>query len=344
MPAFLFFLAVLAAGLFIFTEIATRRVERRFPAEGEFLDLGGYRLHLVHVRAAEKDLPPLVFLHGASGNLRDQMLAFRKRLEGRADLLFVDRPGHGYSERGPEANGRPDGQARAVAQVLELKGIDSAVIVGHSLGCVIAANFAVSFPSKTAGLVLLAPATHPWPGGIAWYVRLASRGWVGRLFSRLLAMPAGLAMIAGGVAGVFAPNAMPEDYAETAPELGLRPASFRANAIDLSNLHAHVRRTAASYRDISAPTVVITGDSDGVVLPDLHARGLQRDIAGAELVWLKNVGHKPDYVATDLAIAAIEKVAGRDRDLQALARRVEERVSDEAAGAAQMPLSPSEPI
>ena len=57
-------------------------------------------MHYIHEPAGpDPDLPPVVFLHGASGNLYDQMAAFRDRLAGRAELLFVDRPGHGWSCR-----------------------------------------------------------------------------------------------------------------------------------------------------------------------------------------------------------------------------------------------------
>lgn len=343
-------IAVLVAGLFIFTQVHRRRLERRYPPLGEFVDLGGYRLHVRHVPAGEAaDLPPIVFIHGASGNLRDQMRAFEPALKGRGDLFFIDRPGHGYSDRGPAENGRPDGQARAVATLLRAKGVDRAVIVGHSLGCGVAANFGFSFPDLTVGLVFLAPATHPWPGGVAWYNTFTRRPLVGRLFANLIALPAGLAMIGPGIAGVFAPNPVPSGYDETAPALALRPRAFRANAIDLADLHPHVVRTHHRYREIAAPTVIVTGDSDDVVLPDLHARGLHRDIAGSHLVWLANVGHKPDYVANDLAVAAIEHVAGKRRDLDALARAVEARVGgdDRPATAApldQMPPVPSAPI
>ena len=42
-----------------------------------------------------------------------------------------------------------------------------------------------------AGLVLLAPATHPWPGGVTWYYDLAARPVVGPLFSWTVALPVG---------------------------------------------------------------------------------------------------------------------------------------------------------
>jgi pimeloyl-ACP methyl ester carboxylesterase len=320
---------VLALVLYAFTAWKARAIERQFPNVGELIDVGGLRLNSVFVPADKNaDLPPIVFIHGASGNLRDQMHAFRAKLAGRADLLFLDRPGHGYSERGGPENAWPDGQAHAIARLMEKRGIAKAIIVGHSFGGAIAASFALEHPDKTAGLLFLAPATHPWPGGVDWYYDLAKMPVVGWLFTRLVALPAGLSRIDSGTRFVFAPNAQPDDYMEaTAPALVLRPAAFRNNATDVANLLDYVRRVQPRYAEIRTPTVIVTGDTDGVVYEEIHSRGLARDIAGSELVWIRNLGHKPDYVVTDLAIEALEKIAGKDRDLQESARRAEARLA-----------------
>lgn len=321
-------LALALAG-YVFTAWKTRALERQFPNIGELIDVGDISMNSVLVPAGENaDLPPIVFIHGASGNLRDQMHAFRSKLEGRADLLFLDRPGHGYSERGGAENARPDSQAHAIARLMDKRGIQKAIIAGHSFGGAIAASFALEHPEKTAGLLFLAPATHPWPGGVDWYYDLATLPVIGMLFSHTVAMPAGLSRIESGTRSVFAPNPRPDDYLEaTAPALVLRPETFRNNAADVASLLEYVRRVQPRYTEIDTPTVIVTGDTDGIVYEEIHSRGLAHDITGAELVWIRNLGHKPDYVVTDLAIEAIEKIAGRDRDLQESARRAEARLA-----------------
>lgn len=308
--------------LLIFSWIMARRITRRFPPQGNLVDVGGYRMHAVHVsRSDTADLPPLVFIHGASGNCLDQMTPFLAPLSGRAEILFVDRPGHGHSERGGPENDTPDGQARAIAALMDHYGIERAIICGHSFGGAIAASFALEAPQKTAGLLFLSPATHPWPGGVDWYYTLTAMPVLGWLFSRTLAVPAGLMRMQGAIRAVFHPNPQPSDYHErTAPALVLRPATFRNNAKDVAGLLDYVTTAARSYPSISAPTIVITGDSDDIVLADIHSVGLVRDIANAELVTIRDLGHKPDYIATDIAIAAIEKIAGRPHDLQHMAR------------------------
>lgn len=321
------------AGLLGFTTWQSKAIEREYPNIGVLTDVGGFRMNALHIPAgANSDLPPIVFIHGASGNLRDQEAAFLGPLKGRAELLFVDRPGHGYSERGGPENAFPEGQADAIAKVLEAYGIKRAIIVGHSFGGAIVASFALNHSDKVIGSVFLAPATHPWPGGIDWHYRVASAPFIGWLFSHTIIMPIGLNILDTATTRVFSPNRRRETYvSEGAPALVLRPENFRYNAEDVANLLDYVVRVSPRYPEIKTPAVIISGDSDPVVLANIHSVGLRRDIQNSELIWLKGVGHKPDYVATDLAIAAIEKLSGQPRDLQAIGRQVDERVARENA-------------
>ena len=330
--AFLLALLLILAGA---TRVGAWLIERRHPPVGSFATVNGTRLHHVHVPAgAGSDLPPLVFVHGASGNLLDQMLPFRPLLEGRAEMLFVDRPGHGWSGRGPATNDTPAGQAETIAALMDSYGMEQAVVVGHSFAGAVLTAFGVLRPERLAGLVFLAPASHPWPGGgTSWYYDLSETPVVGRLFTETLAWPGGLMRLGAATDCVFAPNAVPENYAQDAAiRLVLRPAAFRANARDVAGLFEFVEKLAPRYGEITAPTVVITGNRDTVVYEEIHSAGLARDIPGAELLWVENLGHKPDWIATGLAVAAIEKLSGRDRDLQAMARQLESRIATDAFG------------
>lgn len=322
------FLAVLVTG-FGFSSYQAAAFEKNNPNRGERIDVGGYRMNSVYIpRPKSADLPTLVFIHGASANLQDQMTAFRDKLEGRADMLFVDRPGLGFSDRGGPENAYPDGQADAIAALMKKRGIRRAIIVSHSFGGAIAAGFALNHKDMVAGLLFLSPATHPWPGGIEWYYDAAKVPVFGWLFSTLVAPPVGMALIDKATKVVFEPNPRPDDYVErTAAYLALRPRAFRNNAIDVANLLDYVKRVSPRYKEIKAPTVIITGDADRVVLPEIHSRQLHADIDGSTLLRIHNLGHKPDYIVTDLAIAAIERLAGKKRDLEKLAAQAEARIA-----------------
>jgi pimeloyl-ACP methyl ester carboxylesterase len=325
-------LAPLAAAIG-YSSYKARQIEQAYPNIGELTDVGGYRMNAVHVpRPEAPDLPAIVFIHGASGNLLDQRGAFLAPLAGRAEMLFVDRPGHGYSERGGPENALPSGQADAIAHLMEKRGIDKAIIVGHSFGGAIAAAFGVRHPDKTRGLLFLAPATHPWPGGVDWYYHVATVPLIGWLFTHALVVPLGLGRMEQVTRSVFNPNQRPADYiARTGPSLVLRPETFCNNASDCIRLLDYVKVQSPLYAQITAPTVIITGDSDDIVWEHLHSQGLARDIEGSELVRIRGVGHKPDYLATDVAIAALEKIAGQFRDLEAAARTAEERLARQGA-------------
>ncbi|TPI45756.1 alpha/beta hydrolase [Mesorhizobium sp. B2-9-1] len=335
--ALLFLVALLFAFAGV-TRAGVWLVERRSPPIGAFAEIDGARIHYVHVPApAGAELPPVVFIHGASANLKDQMLPLRPLLEGRAEMLFLDRPGLGWSVRGD--NETLAKQADTIAALMDRLGIRDAVIVAHSFGGAITTAFARQHPEKTLGLVFLSPATHPWPGGAtAWYYKLTAMPAIGWLFSETLAYPAGMLQIGGATSCVFSPNDVPDSYVDNASiPLVLRPSAFRANARDVAQLYDYVSAASPGYREIKTPTVVISGDRDKVVYATIHSIGLERDIPGAELVWIHNLGHKPDWIAPDLVVGAIQKVAGKDVDLQAMARMVEARIAGDAHGVGKCP-------
>jgi pimeloyl-ACP methyl ester carboxylesterase len=329
--AFVIALFLVLAGV---TRISVWLVERRNPPSGGFVTVNGARIHYVHVPpGARAELPPVVFIHGATANMKDQMVPLRPVLEGRAEMLFFDRPGHGWSDRGA-GNETPKGQADTIAALMKSVGIERAIIVSHSFGGSIAAALALEHPEMVGGLVFLSPATHPWPGGrTTWYYRLTNIPLIGWAFSETVANPAASQRMPNATVCVFAPNPAPDRYLErTSIPLIVRPATFRANAVDVESLYPFATANAGRYSSIKAPTVVISGDSDTVVYEEIHSLGLVRDIPGAELAWVRNLGHKPDWVASDLVVAAIEKTAGRSGDVQAAVRVVEARIAADSVG------------
>lgn len=316
------------------TRIGAYRIGRDNPAMGAFIDVKGTSMHYVHVPAGPNaDLPPLVFIHGASANLNDQMVPFRPLLEGRAEMLFFDRPGHGWSERGA-GNNSQELQADTVVALMDVLNIKDAIIVSHSFGGSVAAALVLNHPDRARGLLFLAPATHPWPDRkTQWYYDVGSIPVLGRLFTETITLPVGTFSLHPGSEGVFCPNTMPDAYLQKAKiPLVLRPSAFHSNAIDVAGLYDFTERASPRYPEIKKPTIIITGDEDTVVLEEIHSNGLARDIEGSELVWIHGIGHKPDYVATPLAVAAIEKLNGADRDLQAAARNLEDALSTLEAG------------
>jgi len=307
--------AILAAGAVV-TAIATARIEAAHPAAGRFVAVAGGRLHVLELGppagTADADWP-VVLVHGASSNLEDMRLAIGDRLAATRRVILVDRPGLGWSDR-PDgaADASPARQAALIAQALDGIGVDRFVLVGHSLGGAVVTAFALAFPERLAGLVLIAPVTHPWVGGLAWYNAVMTTPYVGVFFAHTIALPLGVLLLDGGAAAVFAPQRMPADYLDGAAiRLLLRPSRFIANSQDIAALKAFVTGQVPYYKDIATPTVVITGTADDIVSPRIHAQTIAAVLPRGRLVMLDGIGHMPQYTAVDAVMAAIDSVSVR---------------------------------
>src|SRR5256885_10157815 len=218
-PTILFYLLLLTLVLGVLataTSLGVARLEAAHPPLGQFVEVQGVRLHVAELglpRDSPGAEPAVVLIHGASGNLEDMRLALGEKLALSHRVILVDRPGHGWSSR-PESDdyASPARQAELVAGALEQIGVRRAILIGHSWGGAFATAFALAFPERTAGLVLLSAVTHPWPGDPGWYNNLVSLRGIGPLFLRTLVYPLGSFLIDGVSRAVFEPQAMPDDY------------------------------------------------------------------------------------------------------------------------------------
>ena len=127
---------------------------------------------------AASDKPLVIFIHGTPGSSSafDAYLA-EPALQRRAHMVAVDRPGFGQS--GSELVTSLEGQARAIAPLLEPATLDRApdtpvILVGHSLGGSIAYQIAADYPDRVDGVIAVAASLDPTLGGPRWYNRLAS--------------------------------------------------------------------------------------------------------------------------------------------------------------------------
>ena len=280
----------------------SRKAELDFPPIGRFVEVDGQRIHLID--EGPRDAPPyktIILLHGASANLRDLWFSLGQPLSADHRVIAIDRPGHGYSTRiGGRADAQLSRQADLVAALLTQLGVQSAVILAHSWSGALAMRVALDHADRAEALILLSPVTHPWPGGVDWYYTLAAMPILGNLFVNVFTAPIGSLRFDSALASVFHPAEVPSGYLDaTGARLVLRPAEFKANAEDVKDLEAQIIPQSKRYAALTLPVLILTGDSDGVVSPQIHSESTARDIASARLVVLKGAGHAPHRSRTE---------------------------------------------
>ncbi|MEP0917960.1 alpha/beta hydrolase [Leptolyngbya sp. DQ-M1] len=102
---------------------------------------------------------PIVCLHGHPGSGRS-MSVFTQHLSKRFQTIAPDLRGYGQSKT--RANFAMLDHLDDLQGVLEQYGIDRALILGWSLGGIVALELAARFPEKVSGLILVATSARPW--------------------------------------------------------------------------------------------------------------------------------------------------------------------------------------
>jgi pimeloyl-ACP methyl ester carboxylesterase len=258
-------------------------------ARSYLLDVAGGRRKIRVFEAGEGR--PLVFLHGAGGITEDDpfLAALARRWHAFAPLL----PGYGDSEGAEGLRDTLDVTLHSF-DVLEALGLDRPILVGHSMGGMIAAEMAAIAPREVERLGLIAPAglwldDHPIPD----------------LFSKL-------------------PHELPALLFHD-PTFGERMMTAGADFDDPKFLEAFIIRNTRQlamagkllfpiperglderlYR-IRAKTVIVWGESDRMI-PPAHGDAFRRAIAGAELIRLPEAGHMVIVEQPEAVVAAIAR-------------------------------------
>jgi len=222
--------------------------------------------------------PTVVFLHGLLGSSRSWAFQF-DHLAPRHQVIAWDAPGFGESSLVPASI---DAYVEALRDLVLHVGRGSVSLVGHSMGGTVAACFAARFPELVLRLVLSCshagygdPASAPMPSK----------------FERRMREFDELGPVAYGAnrardllpASVSAPvlDHAAEIASETNPE-GLRRATRMLQRADNRPL----------LRKLKMPILVLTGERDRDVRPDLKAELLWLT-RSARHVEMPGVGHAP---------------------------------------------------
>lgn len=223
-------------------------------------------------------MSPLVFLHGLGGGHAawDDQIAFFNGLGYRA--LAWDQPGYGGA---PTVEPYDLGLiAGALQRLIEPLG-EAVVLVGHSMGGMVAQETYARFPRLVKALVL--GFTSPSFGG-------GSREFVEQFIAaRIAPLDEGLGM--AQIAARLMPtmrgsNSRPEGLARAERIMAAIPPATYRKAVHL--LTTFDRR--AQLPEIRVPTLLVAGENDRTAPASVLQRMAQK-IPGAEFVQLTGCGH-----------------------------------------------------
>ena len=284
------------------------KAERLVPPSGKFVDIGGNRIH--YVEAGEGR--PILFVHGLGGQLHHFRHAMFPLLPGYR-LISLDRPGSGYSVRATGATARLPEQAEVVAGFIKALGLDKPLLVGHSLGGVVALTVALNHPDMISGIVALAPLTHMEDSvrtefkGL--YITSRLKRW---LLAQTTAIPMALKFAPQTLDFVFGPQKCPEDYIVAGGGmLGLRPSHFYATSSDFVAIEKDLGEIEARYGEISMPAAMMFGTADRVLDHTRHGLPMRDKIAGLDFELVEGQGHMLQFTDSGSVARMIERVAAQ---------------------------------
>ena len=193
-------------------------------------------------RRGDRAKPTLVFLHGATAS-RTMWAPQMAYLSESFDCIALDLPGHGERVAEPFT---VETAGRAVIQTMDDAGVESAVLVGLSMGGYVALKVASTAPQRVAGLVL--------SGATASY-----RGW-GGLSTKIYGM---LVPLLGNSLREKSNESLrrmaPEQFVD---EILSQPASFSGGGQALRNIPGRDYRRMAS--EFAGPILLLNGERDKV--------------------------------------------------------------------------------
>jgi pimeloyl-ACP methyl ester carboxylesterase len=260
----------------------------------------GTELHVE--RSGPAAAPPIVLAHGWGAGT-EEWAYLRGALAGRFRLLAFDLRGHGRSSPSPAGDYSVDTLAGDLAAVADLAGDRPAVLLGHSAGGMATLALCRRFPERlgprVAGLVLvnttdLDPVRSTTAAGLFSALRgplLTPLLWLTVWLWPLLWLSSWLSY-ANGTAHALARLT---GFAGR-PQRGQLDAATRLNtrtspavlARGVLGMFRYDER--ATLGGIGVPVLVVTGDRDRVLVPQVSAR-LCDALPAAELAVLRPAGH-----------------------------------------------------
>ncbi|WZO96653.1 alpha/beta fold hydrolase [Isosphaeraceae bacterium EP7] len=224
----------------------------------------------------------IVLLSGLGGDHRAFAVTSRA-LAARSRVIAIDARDSGQSTRSEVRYTTAD-LADDVAACLTSLGVRSATVLGHSLGGLIAQEFALRHSDRLDALILVSShaSTSPWKRGVVDSWAILKRRVNAAEFAR-----GTLPWLVGP--SFFNNPGQVEGMVRFAEK---NPYPQEADAFDRQAAAAVAHDSRPRLGSIGVPTLVISGMAD-LVNPPAVAADLAASIQGARLILLDGVGHLP---------------------------------------------------
>jgi pimeloyl-ACP methyl ester carboxylesterase len=322
-------IALAAAALFVASR--SRKAERDYPPEGKFIEVEGVRLHYLE----KGEGVPLVLLHGNTTMGMDFTLSGLVDMAAkRYRVIVFDRPGYGYSERPRSTIWNCEAQARLLNGALEKIGAQRAIVLGHSLGALVAIAMALDFPQSVRSLVLSSGYYYPTLRPEVPFTSQPAIPVLGDIM-RYTVTPLTMRMLWPlMLKREFTPAPVSESMKKLPPWLVLRPSQIRASSAEMILLYPDVFRLGRRYAELKLPIVLVAGSGDRLVYRSRHSDRFHRELPHTDYRIIEGSGHMVHHVAPEKVLQAIDAAAAADSGARGIAKD-----SEQAAAHAEPALS-----
>jgi len=109
-------------------------------------------------------VPTLLLLHGGPGFDHSGFKPAFAEMAKVAQVVYLDLRGNGRSDAGPPNKWSLEQWAEDVHWFCEALSIEKPIVLGHSLGGIVAMIYAMRYPEHPAKLILSSTSTQPAPG------------------------------------------------------------------------------------------------------------------------------------------------------------------------------------
>ncbi|WP_041382301.1 alpha/beta fold hydrolase [Spiribacter curvatus] len=275
--------------------------------EGQFVTLPQGQVHAI-VKGEGQDL---VMIHGANSNARDFSFDLIDRMADDFRVIAFDRPGFGYSDSLGEPLS-PMKQAELLRRAAQQLEVDQPIVLGHSYGGAVALAWALRAGDDVAGLTLLAPASHPWPGELGFWYQLSASALGQHVVLPMISHVVPRGLVEGSLERVFQPNEVPDGYLDHLGfGLTLRTSQMQINALQIDQLEGYLEAMVPEYPNLSIPIEVVHGRADRTVGLQYHAERLEAEVDSVNLTRVEGMGHMPHHADPERVADAIRRTAER---------------------------------